>query len=236
MIGRGENPYLTGISRDVDLPFSVLTPLQSLRAEYGPVWLAVCAGLARLAGNTVGGAALAYRGLAAACHVGMAWLAYLLARRRGGAAERAFLLCGWNPLLLVELAGSGHNDALMAFLALLGIYWAESGRRVPAWIAFLLSMLVKYLTGLLVALYGAAWLARARRQGRLGRESATLVFSAAAVLVVAYLPFAEGIGDVRALLPGFHLAANPNANLLHAVLRWALTSPAGDASAWQMFR
>ena len=46
--------------------------------------------------------------------------------------RRRVLFYAWNPLPLVEVAGSGHVDALGVFLLFLGLYWLAAERRVAA--------------------------------------------------------------------------------------------------------
>jgi len=234
---RGDNPYAGGALTAAEPPLSDLTPWRTTGAEYGPVWVQVGAGLAFLSGRSVVRVKLVYCGFGALCNLGAAWLAYLIARGRGTPPPLALLVYGWNPLLLIELAGSGHNDALMVTLALLGIYLAEKNQHIPAWIVLLLSMLVKYVTGLLVALYGVFWLARAAREGRLGREFAALALSGIGVLGVAYLPFARGVADIRELLPLSNLIDGQNANILHALLQNAVAHvPGSSAAAWDILK
>ena len=45
---------------------------------------------------------------------------------------RRVLLCAWNPLGPVEIAGSGHIDALGVFFLLLALHWLATGRRATA--------------------------------------------------------------------------------------------------------
>ena len=49
-----------------------------------------------------------------------------------GMERQRVLFYAWNPLPLVEVAGSGHIDVLGVFLLFLGLYWLAAGRRVAA--------------------------------------------------------------------------------------------------------
>jgi hypothetical protein len=60
------------------------------------------------------------------------------------------LYYAWNPLLLLETAGNGHNDLLMMAFALLAFYLLVTGRRWWVFPALTASILVKFTTVLFV--------------------------------------------------------------------------------------
>jgi len=96
--------------------------------------------------------------------------------RRGGEAAHWVLAYAWNPLLAVEVAGSGHIDIVGALLLLLSV--AALGRRwrTVAAVAFGLSVAVKLLPIVLLPLY---WRRVRVRDGAL----------AAIVVGLLYVPF-----------------------------------------------
>ena len=96
--------------------------------------------------------------------------------RRGGEATHWVLAYAWNPLLAVEVAGSGHIDIVGALLLLLSV--AALGRRwrTVAAVAFGLSVAVKLLPIVLLPLY---WRRVRVRDGAL----------AAIVVGLLYVPF-----------------------------------------------
>lgn len=59
-----------------------------------------------------------------------------------------FFAC--NPLVIIETLVSGHNDISMMFLFLLGIYFIQSEKRIGALSAYILSIGIKYATGVLL--------------------------------------------------------------------------------------
>jgi hypothetical protein len=106
----------------------------------------------------------------------------------------SLLLFAWNPLLLVEVVGNGHNDGPMMVIALGGLLLlrpavpaGRGGARAPRLAAGLLVLglaaLVKYVPGLLLVYAGAA----------LARSRPRLVVSTAAVMLalgmVLWLPW-----------------------------------------------
>ena len=150
----GANPYAeTAPIMDAD-PFMPLFGIEYISSWYGPLWTLLSAGLAWLGGDRVGLTALLFRGLAVASALGAAALLWSHLRRT--APERAaqgLVLFLWNPLLVIETGLSGHNDAFMLALVLLGVWLHLRGWKVAAVVALTLSVLVKFLTGPVLALY-----------------------------------------------------------------------------------
>jgi hypothetical protein len=96
-----------------------------LRSPYGPGWVLIDEGAAKLAGNSAKAATLFFRVLAAAA---MLAIVAIVARSTRSAFSTA--LVGWNPLLALHFAGGGHSDAAM--MALVAAALALAVRR-PRW-------------------------------------------------------------------------------------------------------
>lgn len=213
------NPYIGTASTQVDAAYAQLTPWAEMQAEYGPVWLLVSSLLVRIAPDNVLGTVLAFKGFALLCHAANGVLVYLIAERaRKGAGLKALLIYAWNPLIITEVLASAHNDVLMVTLALLGVYLATKDRREVGWVLLMTSVLVKYLTGILLLLVAARWLRETEPHQRVGLllRLGALGLAVAALL---YAPFVLNGATVRDLLPGSHALANPNHNVIFAVLQ-----------------
>jgi hypothetical protein len=157
---------------------------------YGPLWVDVQMRLAHLLGDLAPvQQALAYRVLASGvflASLGLLWRALGRVRPLAGAARlTAFAALALNPLVLLELVGSAHNDGLMVYASLLaivpllkahagapggaeqaGLGKVVAGRGLVGYLVagmcFTLGALVKYLSGL-----GLVWVlvAAAARAG-----------------------------------------------------------------------
>ncbi len=111
-------------------------------------------------------------------NLGLVWWLLGLVKPDGGSPRAritAFAVFAWNPLMLFEVAGNAHNDALMVLLLLLSVVPlalfarspAPSGATVrrgipnPAWVAaclcLALSAMVKYMSGLVGFFYALVW-------------------------------------------------------------------------------
>ncbi len=103
-----------------------------------------------------------------------------------GVARERVVLYAWNPLVLVEFAGSGHNDTLGVLLLLCALFLCHLGHR--RWAALLLAL--SFQAKLLALLFAPFLL---RRDGK-----GWLIFSLGVIL--PYLPFLDaGSGLWRGL-------------------------------------
>lgn len=120
-------------------------------------------------------AAWTFKTLAALCVLLTTWL---VARRRAFAAA----LVGWNPVVAVHFAGGGHNDALMVALAAVALALGDGGRTRAAGVAWAASVLVKWVSILLLPLRGLEARARGRCVDHVG-----FAVTVAALLALATL-------------------------------------------------
>jgi hypothetical protein len=121
-------------------------------AVYPPLWK-----LAARAVVAVSDSVTAMKAFLAACEMLTLWPLAVLLRRRGLTAGRLLALA-WSPLALVEIAGSGHNEALGLFLLALALASLEAGRPLVSALAAALGFQAKLLPGLVAA----AWARRYR--------------------------------------------------------------------------
>lgn len=184
----GLNPYVTPGDAIAQDSLHALASWQWLSSHYGPVFTWVSALAAWLGGGTAVATSIAFKTLAAGCG-----LACLLAVRRLAAAYGpgliGFALAAWNPLFLLETAGSGHNEAVMMAPALWGFLLASQGRRRLGYLLMLLSLHVKWVSGALLLVAFVRDLQDAR--GHRLRFTAEIGGVAIASAVALYAPFWE---------------------------------------------
>jgi len=191
----GGNPfYQTPRDYPSDVFFRYVAWRRSTSA-YGPAWELLAAGTSRLAGDEVLANVLAFKLLNLLFYVGgIALIAAILRRLAPERALQGVCLFAWNPLVLYETAGNGHNDVVMAFWILLGMYGALRGRHTWAALALVVGALTKFIPVLLVPLVLAAGLrAHLSWKSRLFFIARTGL-ACVALIVAAYAPFWRG-GD-----------------------------------------
>ena len=157
------NPYLEVPAQYPGDPFFEHVYWKFVPSFYGPLWTLVSGEIARLVGEDVAIAALAFRGLAALCALAIVAIVAALGERLDRRhALAGTVMVGWNPLLVVEAGLSGHNDLLMALLVVLALGLAVWRRPALAVGALVLGGLVKFVALALVPLLGLYLLRRQR--------------------------------------------------------------------------
>ncbi len=117
-----------------------------------------------------------------ACEAVTLALLALLLRRRGLPPDR-LLVFAWSPLALVEIAGSGHNDAFAIFLVVGALAALDAGRPLLSAVLGALAFQAKILPGFVAA----SW-ARRYRWWHVSAAAAV-----AAALVVPFLDAGSGL-------------------------------------------
>jgi alpha-1,6-mannosyltransferase len=162
-----------------------------VHSPYGPLFTLFTYALVPLG---VAGGIWALKVVAAAASLATAVLVWRAAARRGHSPERAAVLLGLNPLVLVFAVAGAHNDTLVGLILAGGLVLCLDGRE-PAGAAGLLGAAAgKLSAGLALpfALLGA--------RGR-GRARAALAAGALALAVVAAIA-AVGFGPHAAAIAG----------------------------------
>jgi hypothetical protein len=157
-----------------------------------------------------------------------------------GKHEWLVVTYAWNPLVVLEVAHSGHIDALGALWIAASAFWLSRRRTALASIAFVLAVATKFLPIVLAPLYVRR--VRLRDAALAATLFAVLYgqFTQAGVLPLGALP--NVVAHIRfngplfyglaALLsaPGAAAAAVILGLIVAAVARWKL--PADDPAAW----
>lgn len=140
----GGNPYYDVPAAAVDgLPLDA--PL--MRMTYGPAWALVSWGITAVSRGSVLWSAVLFKALLASAWAAVLWLIdRLLSRHPARARALALVTVGWFPLGAVQIAGDGHNDALMIVCLLTWLLLRERGHSRWATAALACSVGVKYVT------------------------------------------------------------------------------------------
>ena len=112
-------------------------------AAYPPLWLMAAAAVVWVHDSVT-----AMKLFLVACEIAALFVLARVLRQRGLPGER-LLVWAWNPLALVEIAGSGHNEAFGLLFVALALLALDSGRPLTAALASALGFQAKFLPGLL---------------------------------------------------------------------------------------
>lgn len=204
----GANPFQDVAAQFRSDPFYYYTAWRQTPSAYGPAWEALAGGVAALlqwavpppgatgsratvavAANVVAFKAVGGAFLAASTIV----VAAILRRRAPERALAGVVLLAWNPVILVETLGHGHNDIAMIFWVLAAA-WALVGRRYTlAWLALVVGALIKFLPVLMLPVVATIAVRdlpdhRSRVRWALATGVATI-----ALVGLAYAPFWHGL-------------------------------------------
>jgi alpha-1,6-mannosyltransferase len=192
LTGHGVNP-LTALP--MDYPGDPLMRFASREwaddvSPYGPLWNLIAAPVTAISGDRILPALIGFKTLAVASVLATGWvIARAVAATRPEEATTAALIFLWNPLVLWEGIGNGHNDVVMTLPLLLALLaWT---RRHDRWVVpwLVVAALIKYVTVLLLPLAAVAlW---RRTEGRAARRQLILWSGALTMIaaVIAFFPF-----------------------------------------------
>jgi alpha-1,6-mannosyltransferase len=169
-------------------------PLMALAGEwidesspYGPVWEAVAAVLVWAGSDNLFLGMVLLKAFTAAIHLGIGLLIWqLLAKQKTATRTARTLLWTWNPALWLIFVANGHNDVLMLFWLLLGVWLQQRGRPAAGLIVMTLSPLSKAI-GLLPLPF--LWLATWRSLPGLRERLQTFSLAAGGSLLLAAVTF-----------------------------------------------
>lgn len=194
------NPYHHTPEQWPNDPFLPYVAWPSDPSPYGPVWELLAGITARLAGNSPLVVIIAYKLIPAVFLQLSTWVTILfLKRHRPRHLLPGVLLLTWNPVVLYEVWGNGHNDMVMVLFVLLAVLAFNSRRHTLGFLALTAGTLVKFIPALLVpaalviAMNDYTTL-KARIIFLLKTGAVCLAFTAA-----AYAPFWFGPGAVTVL-------------------------------------
>ena len=122
-LARGFNPYESGVSAMGPAPMvhMVHELWRTTTTMYGPVFMRLAQGVSEISGGSAITAVLIFRGIAVASVAVMAWSVVVLARHFNRPVGESFVLAVLNPLTLLHLVNSAHNDATMIALLMAGL-------------------------------------------------------------------------------------------------------------------
>ncbi|MBP6804658.1 MAG: polyprenol phosphomannose-dependent alpha 1,6 mannosyltransferase MptB [Chloroflexi bacterium] len=247
------NPFATPPSQLPDASIAAYAgEWADATSPYGPVWETAAAAITRVSGNNLLLGLLMFKGLAALLHLAIAGLIWQVLAGQETAVRTAFtLLWAWNPGLLLTFVVDGHNDILMLFWLLLGVWVMRRGHLTTGLLLMVLAPLTKFI-GLLPLpfFFLAAWRQIPAWRGR-ARLAAGTAVGALALVLITFLPFGSPFHYAQRLLyeatsvPGFSpvvllfylanlLGIPPTYSLLYG-LGGALALTAVGAGLWLLW-
>lgn len=207
----GDNPYLVHSSEVNSSPLGPELVSYGWRpvhpgTPYGPVLTHVESAIVWLSGGDVRPSMLLFKLVAVASSLAAAVVIWvILDRVRPKDRDLGTVAYLWNPAVLVEVAGEGHNDSVMVVLSVGTVLLVLQRRVVLGAVAMTAAALTKYVPLLLVpALLRYLWRGAQDRRSILWRIAGGAVVGAA-MTVVLFGPFWAG----QQTLAGLRLSGRP---------------------------
>lgn len=175
----GANPYIIPFDNFPQDPIyqQVKTMWSSYTALYGPLFLHIGAVLNLVGQNSFSILISLFKATLIAVNIASCLLIYELTK-----SKKALFLYGSSPLVIFELAGSGHLDSML-ILFLLVSFLLLSKKPAFGFGSLIASVLIKYFTIILIPFFSVYILRRGIRNFALA-----LVLSLVLVIVI-YIPF-----------------------------------------------
>ncbi len=190
----GANPFLEPAAHYWRDPFYSYTAWRASVSAYGPGWEVLAALTTRLAGNSVIANVLAFKLLLALFLAGSVVVVTAMLRRIDPTRALAgVVLLAWNPVILYETIGNGHNDMAMIFWVLLAAWLLLNRRYTLTMLSIIVGALFKYIPLLMLPAAGLIALRDLDHTRARLRFLALTAIAALALIVVAYTPFWHGV-------------------------------------------
>jgi alpha-1,6-mannosyltransferase len=194
----GGNPYLQEGGTVIDTAFgrqlAALGWPGSALSPYGPVWNNLESAIVRLTPDAAQAVVLS-KALVVAASLGSALLVYMtVGRVRPDDRTAATAALLWNPLLVVLVAGEGHNDGFVMFAVLAALALTVVRQVTGGILVQLVAVLTKYLPVVLLPVQLAYWWRTELDRSRLAFELGLGGLLGVGLAVLLYQPVWVGLG------------------------------------------
>ena len=190
---RGGNPLVVPPDSVIGPPLIGYSAWPHYPSPYGPLWQGLAWLITAVTGERLLAGIALFKALLLTCHLLNTGLIARIAAASGVTRPGvAALLYAWNPLLLYETAGNGHNEIVLLTGLLLALWALTTRRDALALPLATLAALTKLTGALWLAPLALVWLPRVWRERRWVTLGGALG-GALLLGITCYLPFwAEG--------------------------------------------
>ena len=155
---------------------------------YGILWTRVEMAIMSVSGENLTTALVLFKTVVVVAGLGSAWFIWIiLGRVRPAVQLFGTLVYLWNPVVIIEFANEGHNDALMIFFVLAALAACVARRPATSWVANAMGVMTKYVPVLFLPAQ-LMYLWRTRESA--SRFALQILAAAVCVLVIAWVLYA----------------------------------------------
>ena len=146
----GANPYQQVIADYPQDPFYSYTAWKRSTSAYGPIWEIWAGMAARWAGDGIITNVLIFKFLPGFFHLACVVIVWVFLRQtQPEIALAGVLLLAWNPVVLYETWGNGHNDMAMTVWILAAVWFMSMRRYSLSILSLTVGAMVKFIPLLL---------------------------------------------------------------------------------------
>lgn len=143
-----ENPYIIMPIEFIGDPLLLFTRAANKTALYGPLWVMLSSVPFMLGVGNFILTLFSFKLFVTLFLAGSGWILWKLEK-----STVTLLLFLLNPLILIETVVSGHNDIVMVFFLLVGLYFLKKKKIFYSLLFLLSSILIKYITVVLIPIF-----------------------------------------------------------------------------------
>lgn len=174
-------------------PFYQYAAWKKSQSAYGPLWELLAGLTAWLSGDGIIANVIAFKFLPGLFHMASVGVIYIFLKDTApDKALSGVLLLGWNPVLLYETWGNGHNDMAMTFWFLLAFLFIHKRRFTMANLSLLLGALIKFIPLLLIPIVAVISWREIRETRERIKFFAQTAIAGSLLTGLLYFPFWEG--------------------------------------------
>lgn len=237
----GASPMLTPPNAFPDDPYAAFAgEFGDWVSGYGPLWEIVVQVPLRLGATEMVAGSISLKLVVLASYLACAVLLGWLARFKTGTSLAALTFFAWNPLILMQGPGNGHNDLLFMALMVWGIILWQRRLWWAAVLVLTLSALAKASALIFLPLFGVVLLReeptwsrrfiKAILAGLIGLATAYLVYS----ILGPVLETLTGVTDMLTTRRGFAIASGLRM-VLREIIPWQVAESLPRTTARYIF-
>lgn len=203
-----DNPYITTPQRFAGDQLMAYVSLnwKNTAIVYGPLHTYFSMLLNLVAGHGIVANIMVFKGAMAVFHLANVIIIWSMLGRLAPRRQRfGAMLYAWNPIALTIGVGGGHNDVMMMTLVLLSLFFLVRGRKWPGFVLLCLSVMVKYITVILVVAFIIYLVSRERSRRKQLRVIALHATVFLIICMALFLPFWEGLHTMNSTLRNLQL-------------------------------
>jgi len=202
---------------------------------YGPLWTATSQGIGKISEGERS-ALLMHKAVAFLAVLACAWLIWnILGRVRPIDQLLGTVAFLWNPVVIAELAGEGHNDPLMIVWVLASLLASVARRPAGSLVSLALGILVKFVPVFFGLAHLAYYWRNRREQPSQTRSLGVGAVLAATLIVALFTPYWIGLDTFDGLRGGGRVVLNSNTFAVGQVLDVAMEESTAYAISQALF-